>query len=196
MKKLSRFGVTFVGYMARVVRLRNETEIDYAQLDFVSGSVILMTDNAWVSVADLHGLAPFVESLPGRAGHLREMLNTGTSETMVKFGKNSVSLCSATNVNRAIRQLSKRCSQALPALVQAKDLGKQIRRRPYREYIDEIAATGISRVVVHGFGIFENGTLSFHPERRELLVRATEEERTFSVEPSSLPSNPNAVGSC
>jgi hypothetical protein len=195
MGKVSRFGVAFIGYMARVVGLRNETEIDYAQLDFVSGSVMLMADHALVTVPNLSDLAPFVASLPGHAEQLRKVLRQGKAKTEIKFEKNSVTVDAASNVNRQMRQLSKRCSEVLPVLAQVQDVGKQIRRRPYAEYIQELAETGIARVVFHGFGVFEKNTLSYRPQHHEALVRPVE-AKTFSVEPCGPSPDPNAAGNC
>jgi hypothetical protein len=164
-----RFGVMFLGYGAKVVAIEGETEIDYAQLDFVSGCVILMADNARIHVPSLSDLAPFVASLPTHASYLREA-HHGGSATTIDVEENSISFNGTADLDQVLLQLSRRCWEVLPVLSEAEEFGKKITRRPYGEHIDEIAATGIGRVVLYGFGLFKSGRLCFRRERAELLV--------------------------
>ena len=48
MGKISRFGVSFIGYQAKIVGLKNNSrEIEYATLDFVSRSAWLKADGCY-----------------------------------------------------------------------------------------------------------------------------------------------------
>jgi hypothetical protein len=196
MRNSLQLGVKFVGYRAMIVALENgTTEVNYAFLDFVTGSVTLVARNAMAYASTLSELVPFVASLPRQARHLRNMQNQSTSRfTDVEFGGNKVSIETNANVTQAIRDLLKRCSIIEDVLRQAHYVGKQIQRRPYEEYVAEIAATGVCRVVSHGWGLFENGKLSFYAEWREALVRSVD-ANTMSVKPVTPP-NPSVIGKC
>ena len=60
-------------------------------------------------------------------------------------------------------------------------LNKRRKREKLPDYIDEIAKTGISRVVSYGDAFFVDGKLTYHPERRTVLIKPTADERTFEV---------------
>ena len=74
-------------------------------------------------------------------------------------------------------------------LEQAEKVGSGIKRPPYAEYIDEIAKTGICRVIFYGDAFFVDGKLLYSPERQTLLLKPTEDGRTFVVlqAPSAAP---------
>ena len=60
-------------------------------------------------------------------------------------------------------------------------MGSEIKRPPYDDYIDEGAKTGIYRVVSYGDAFFVDGELTYHPERRTVLIKPTADIRTFEV---------------
>jgi hypothetical protein len=66
-------------------------------------------------------------------------------------------------------------------LEQAENIGLQIVRRPYAEYIDEINETGIARVECHGIGVFGEGKLTFHQSTFTYFVKGTENKRKLEL---------------
>jgi hypothetical protein len=62
-------------------------------------------------------------------------------------------------------------AQFKDVLEQAKRIGERIIRRPYSEYIDEIAQTGLARIVAYGFALYVDEKLEFHPRRKTMLVQ-------------------------
>jgi hypothetical protein len=177
MSRAFRFVVTFAGYSADIVALKNGKAIDYAMLDFISGSVRLTVAGASVLVPRRADLKPFVASLPGHADRLRELLCRSTSRVQVDFSGNLISISAGATLNQVIRQLAKRCSETEQVIEQAERIGMEIQRWPYREYIDHLKKTGICRVISYGVGIFENGTLSYRPDGRECYVTPMGENR-------------------
>jgi hypothetical protein len=51
---------------------------------------------------------------------------------------------------RFVRQIARRYRAVEPILEQAEKIGLRIKRPPYADYVDEIAQTGVSRVVSYG----------------------------------------------
>ena len=185
MSTTSRFGIKFIGYIADIIALKNGCEVDYATMDFVSGGVILKATGGFVSVTNRADLELFVASLPKRVNELQELLTANMSADnnhviALACGQNSVHIYSTADPNQVIQELVERCSEIDEVLRQVEDIGSQIERRPYVEYLDEIEATGNCRVEVHGFGLFENGRLSFYPDGRTGLVRR-QSENTFLI---------------
>jgi hypothetical protein len=89
----------------------------------------------------------------------------------ISFGPNTVSVAPGTVINRFIRQLTKRFIEVERVLEQAEEIGLRIRRRPYSEYLDGIAKTGICRVESHGFALFVDGRLIFNPSYQVVFVK-------------------------
>jgi hypothetical protein len=129
-------------------------------------------------------LSAFVDDLPKHARGLRQSCGENITESNLACRENELFISASADIDQVIRQLAKRRSEAEQVMKQAEAIGLQIKRRPYAEYIEYIRETGISRVEVHGFGVFEHGKLFFHPERRELAVRSTESENAFIVGPA------------
>jgi hypothetical protein len=190
MPREPRYGVKFVGYSAEVIARKNGRDVEYVMLDFVSGAALMHADGGWVTVPKRIDLKPFLESLPSLANELQEALlrqrngellqqATGVPErteaaddmVSVSFGPNTVSVAPGTVINRFIRQLTKRFIEIERVLEQTEEIGLRIRRRPYSEYLDEIAKTGIARVEGHGFGLFFDGRLIFYPSYQAVLVK-------------------------
>jgi hypothetical protein len=185
MSRQAKYGVKFVGYSADVIARKHGREIKYANLDFVTGGAsVWVEDCGLVMVPKRVDLGPFVRSLPNLASELGELLcqrvqalkesgGTGTPNNMVSlsYDQNKILVAPETNVNRFIRQITKRFIEIEQVLEQAEQIGSRINRRPYSEYIDEIAKTGMSRVEGHGFALFVDGRLIFYPRHQVVLVK-------------------------
>jgi hypothetical protein len=170
-----QYGVQFVGYSAEFVVLKAGVTVHYGTLDFVSGSMILKASEGWITVPKLDDLGKAVRSLPRRADQLRELVKQKALETNDQFiefeDKADIHIKHGADVDVFCSELAERFVEIKRLLKQAEKLGRTITRRPYSEYIDEIARTGIARVEVHGFGLFVGGKLSFYPKRRTALVK-------------------------
>jgi hypothetical protein len=189
-----QYGVKFVGYSAAVIARKNGREVQYAGLDFFNDVASMHADGGWVMVRNRVDLGPFLRSLPNLAGELEELLcqhvaqaleeseKTGTAGHMITLsnGQNEVCVAPDTDVNKFIRQITKRFFEIEPVLDQAYEIGSRIKRRPYSEYLDEIKKTGIARVEGHGFGLFIDGRLSFYPDYQVAFVRPAG-DRAFEV---------------
>jgi hypothetical protein len=189
MPREPRYGVKFVGYTADVIARKYGRDVEYAMLDFVSGATYMHADGGWVTVPKRIDLKPFLESLPKLATELQEALlrrcngessqqATGVSEraaademVSVSFSPNDISVAPGTVINRFVRQLSKRFIEIERVLEQAEEIGLRIKRRPYSEYLDEVAETGICRVESHGYALFFDGQLTFYPSYQVVLVK-------------------------
>jgi hypothetical protein len=200
MPRQAMYGVQFVGYSANVIARKCGREVDYASLEFLSGSVSVMGNGGWVTVSKRIDLGPFVRSLPTLTSELQDLLHQRDGELVqesagvpalaigkgkiisLSSGPNSVSVAPGTEIKRFIRQVTKRFTEVEQVLEQAEAIGLGINRRPYSEYIDEMAKTGLARVEGHGFGLFVDGKLIFYPKHQVVLVRQVSEE-TFEVHP-------------
>jgi hypothetical protein len=200
MPRQAMYGVKFVGYSADLIARKYGPEIEYATLDFVSGSVSVHGNGGWIAVSKRIDLGPFVKSLPELTSTLQDLLHqpdgqliresgglaapaTGKSEMIrLSCGPNSVSVAPGTEIKRFIRQVTKRFTEVEQVLEQAEVIGLGIKRRPYSEYIDEMAKTGLARVEGHGFGLFVDGKLIFYPKHQVVLVRQVS-EKTFEAHP-------------
>jgi hypothetical protein len=186
----AKYGVTFVGYSARVLFARKHgLEDQCAMLDFVSGGVLISVAGGFIWVSSHSDLFQFIRTLPELASQLEDLLcqrslqasqqNTelaaGSEDNskMVKLacGRNSVSVEPGTNIKRFIRQMTKRYKEIARILEQAEEIGSRIKRRPYQEYIDEIERTGVCRVEAHGWALFIRGKLEFCPDYKVGFVR-------------------------
>ena len=66
-------------------------------------------------------------------------------------------------------------------LDQAEEIGSEIERLPYGDYLDDIAKTGTACVVSYGDAFFVDGKLTYYPERRTVLVKPRGDGQTFEV---------------
>jgi len=196
-----QYGVTFVGYSANVIARKYTRETNYASLDFVTGGALVHAETGFVAVPVLTELGPFLRSLPGRASQIRQLLQQAaegkltehselysvtSSPTMINIrrGESVIAFAPGTHLARFIKEATKRFLEIDQVLTQAQQIGSQIKRRPYSEYIEEIEKTGISRVEGHGFGLFVHGRLIFHPKYEVALVKHVG-ERSFQIESTS-----------
>ena len=188
-KKLPDFAVRFVGYSADVIARKGNTT--YAKLDFVAEMVALFADEGWLSVPKRSDLAAFIADLPSRIDKLKASVNSATPPNdrdcvNAQCGENEIWLNRRADIDGFVRQITRRYRQIELILEQAEKVGSRINRPPYSDYLDEIARTGISRVVFYGDALFIDGKLLFRPEHQTLLVKPTENERTFLITPSSI----------
>jgi cell division protein FtsB len=87
----------------------------------------------------------------------------------------------AMQVERFVSQIAQRYREIEPILKQAHKVGSRIKRLRYEDYLEEIANTGVCRVVSYGDAFFVDGKLLYRPDRQTLLVKAGEDGRTFEV---------------
>ena len=141
-------------------------------LDFLTDYVSINADGGHV-LAKRTNLRPFTESLPSLAGELRELccqratqtlapaeVSAPTSEqahiTLSRDGS-KVIVNLKTDVDKFIRQITRLFIEIEKVLEQAARIGSGIKRRPYSEYIEEIAKTGFAQVEAHGSALFLDG---------------------------------------
>jgi hypothetical protein len=200
----TKYGVKFIGYSAFVGAHENGHEVDYAQLDFVTGAASVKTDCGWVIAPSRAELSSIVAALPTRKREIRELLRQRAAQTanqqlaetpgeddpgLIELGNNTIRIEPGTKVNNFIRQVRARFSAIEQLLEQAEQIGSQITRRPYEEYIDEIDRTGLCRIEVHGFGVFHDGKLIYRPDYR---IALTDGPNVLKVQKMPQKANPNS----
>jgi hypothetical protein len=176
MSKATRFRIKFVGYSAEIVGLKKEHEVRYASIDFVTGHIIMIANQGCVVVQKRANLRPFVASLPE---HVHQLQGSWAREWH-DLEDDKIKIDPGANPNRVIRQIARRFSEIEQCLEQVENFGAQIKRRPYQDYIDEIEKTDRCRVEIHGFGLFQDGALSFHGDYHTVLIRVC--GRTGAIE--------------
>jgi hypothetical protein len=212
----TQYAVGFLGYSATVIaRGKNGPDVDYAMLDFVRGGVCMIADGGWVMVSNRSDLEPFLKDLPKLANEIQDRLRKGRGEFSqqsaglpepwdrlgalqamlrpsaedmftLSWGQNKITVASSTKITKFIRQVTQRFNEVQQLLEQAEEMGLQIKRRPYAEYIDEVAETGLARVEVFGFAFFVDGKLILKPGSKILFVRPVGTRGdTFEVHPSN-----------
>jgi hypothetical protein len=156
------YEVRFVGYAAFVVTRKEDL---HAWLDFVTGRTRLFVRGGDVSTPSGRELSRFIAKLPTHLDELRQdTARRSSGDVEWNFGENEISLDARSNPAKIIRRFEARLHQLEPVLEQAENIGLQIVRRPYAEFIDEINETGIARIQCHGIGVFSEGSLLFTPQ--------------------------------
>ena len=195
--------VRYVGYSADVIVRKYTREVKYATLDFVSGCVLICADDgSFVFVPNRVDLEPFLTELPKLADELQNLVRQHKAELIeqttaectvgadatisVSFGRNQVKVYPGTEINKFIRQVTQRFREIKLVLEQAWKIGLGIKRRPYSEYVDGFAKTGICAVERHGDAYFVDGQLIFYPDHKVGYLRPAG-ENTFEL--LSLDSN-------
>jgi hypothetical protein len=182
-KKLPDYAVRFIGYSASIVARRENAEC--ASLDFVSGAAGLCTNEGFLFVTKRAALSSAVAELPSCVDELKSLVKSALPsdgrQVELRRGEVVVYLNRGADVERFVGQLARRCRAIEPILEQAERVGSEIKRPPYDDYIDESAKTGIYRVVSYGDAFFVDGELTYHPERRTVLIKPTADIRTFEV---------------
>jgi hypothetical protein len=130
-------------------------------------------------------LSSAVAELPSCVDELKSLVKSALPsdgrQVELRRGEVVVYLNRGADVERFVGQLARRCRAIEPILEQAERVGSEIKRPPYDDYIDESAKTGIYRVVSYGDAFFVDGELTYHPERRTVLIKPTADIRTFEV---------------
>jgi hypothetical protein len=182
-EKLPNYAVQFIGYTARIIARKGNAE--YASLDFVSGAAGLFANEGYLFAPKRAALSSAVADLPSCIDELKSLVTVSTDSDgrQVELRRGEVEICvnRGADVERFVRQLTRRYRAVEPILEQAEKVGSEIKRLPYDDYTDEIAKTGIARVVSYGVAVFVGGKLAYYPEQRTLLIEPTADERTFAV---------------
>ena len=82
-----------------------------------------------------------------------------TGSKVINLGNRSLHLNPGAELRRVLRQLQELFADVRQVLKEAKRVGSRMERRPYCEYITEIADTGAARVQMLGAGLFVDGHL-------------------------------------
>jgi hypothetical protein len=169
------FGVKFVGYSALVIARKYGRETEYAQLDFVTGSAIVHAQRGSVGTCHRLGLGPLLKSLPKVVGELQDRQRAAAADPFVTltWGSNRIWIVPNAEVNTFVRQVTRRVAEIEDVLAQTEQIGARIERRPYEDFVDEIARTGVPRIEGHGFAIFRNGRLVFYPHHVVAFTKPT-----------------------
>lgn len=177
-------GVKFIGYIAQIVAIKTGGDVDCAVVDFISGATTLQAEGGHVMGANSAELATVIADLPLYVDKLKELKSPGDgSHINLVCGENNISVSYAADIDCFFKQITQRYSEIKQMLPQIEAIGSRIERRPYSEYLDELAKTGIARVVLHGYGVFADGQFSFYPENRTLLIRSSGPEgSTFEIQ--------------
>jgi hypothetical protein len=131
-------------------------------------------------------LSSAVADLPRSIDQLKSLAKSVTPDSdghqvELRGGEVTIWLNRGADLERFVDQIARRYRAVEPILEQAEKVGSEIKRPPYADYIDEIAKTGVARVVSYGVAFFVDGKLAYYPERQVLLIKPTENERTFQV---------------
>jgi hypothetical protein len=183
-QKLPNYAVQFIGYSARIIARKGNA--DYASLDFVSGTAALFANEGYLIVPNRAAMSSAVADLPNCVDELKSLIKSVTPGTdghqvELRGGEISIWFNRGADIERFISQVMQRYRAIEPMLEPAEKLGSEIKRLPYADYLDEIAKTGVSRVVSYGVAFFVDGKLAYYPERQTLLIKPTEDGRTFQV---------------
>jgi hypothetical protein len=181
-EKLPDYAVRFIGYSARIIARKGNAE--YAFLDFVSGAAGPCTNQGCLFVTKRAALPSAVADLPSCVDELKSLVKSALPSggwLELRRGEVVVYLNRGADVERFVGQLARRYRAIEPILEQAERVGSEIKRPPYVDYIDESAKTGTYRVVSYGDAFFVDGELTYHPERRTVLIKPTADIRTFEV---------------
>ena len=179
-QKLPDYAVQFIGYSARIIAREGNTA--YASLDFVSGTAALFADEGFLVVPKRAALSSAVADLPRCIDELKSFAksvtpDSGMHRVELRGGEVSIQFNRGSDIERLVSQLARRYRAIEPILEPAEKLGSEIKRRPYADYLDEIAKTGVSRVVSYGVAFFVDGKLAYYPERETALIKPTADGR-------------------
>ena len=146
----------------------------------------------WISLAERQDCSPTkdllvpkrpalssaVADLPSCIDGLKSLVKSVSTDSDghqvgLRRGEVGIRVNRGADVERFVSQLARRYRAIEPILEQAEKVGSEIKRLPYDDYIDEIAKTGIARVVSYGVAFFVDGKLAYYPERRTVLIKPT-----------------------
>lgn len=176
-ERLPDYAVRFIGYCACIIARKGNVE--YANLDFVSSVLVPKNRGLSSAVADLPSCTDELKSLvksimPNSDGHQVKMRRE-EAEIFVNRGA---------DVDRFVSQIRARYREVEPILEQAEKVGSGIERPPYADYIQELARTGVGRVVHYGDGFFVGGKLLYRPKFQTCFVKPIGNGQTCFVKPT------------
>ena len=149
-EKLPKYAVRFVGYNARIIARKGNAE--YAYMDFVSGAAAIFANEGRLLAPKRLVLPSAVAELPPCVPELKSLLKSVTpdsdgTEVVLRRGEVEICVNRGADVERLVSELASRYWAIEPVLEQAEKIGSGIQRLPYADYIDEIAKTGVCRVI-------------------------------------------------
>jgi hypothetical protein len=192
-----------VGYSANVFAKKNGREVEYATLDFASGTTRVRVEGGWIIAHDFRAL---MHDLPNVVVELEELLEelasspggkarrgpysaTQLSEQSSEGQEILIAISTSAEIRvrtgivlgQFIRKVVKRFEKMERVIEQARIISNSIDRPSYDRYVEEIAKTGIARVEYYGFALLIDGNLRFYPERRTLLMQP-QDDNTLLVQ--------------
>ncbi|MGO9631516.1 MAG: hypothetical protein ACLPXW_21325 [Xanthobacteraceae bacterium] len=187
-QKLPDYAVRFIGYSARIIARKGNAE--YAYVHFVSGAAALFADEGRVLVPKRHALSSAIADLPFCIDELKSLIksiapDSDRHQIEMRRGEVEIVVNRGADVDRFVSQTTRRYRKIEPILEQAEKVGSGIKRLPYADYIDEIGRTGVCRVVFYGDAFFVDGKLVYCPEQQTLLLKPSEDKRSFLLIPNS-----------
>jgi hypothetical protein len=183
-QKLPDYAVRFIGYSARIIARKGNA--DYASLDFVSGAAALVAKEGHLIAPSRAALSSAVADLPRCVDQLKSSVKSDTPDSdghrvELRGGEIRIWINRGADVDRFVSQIARRYRAIEPILEPAEKLGSEITRPPHADYLDEIAKSGVSRVVSYGVAFFVGGKLAYYPERETVLLKPMTDGRTFHV---------------
>lgn len=179
-----QYGVNFVGYSAHVMKRDNADEI-IATLSFVTGDACVSMDESDIQARSRAELRHFLRRIDAKKRRLERLIHESGSagaelqdkEFTVKIDHedgrvtleadgNSAQLRLGTKLDHFVQKFSKRLAEIEDILRQAEEIGMQIERMPYSEYIENRIRDGFFLMERQGFAIYEEGRLKFTPMRQ------------------------------
>jgi hypothetical protein len=165
-EKLPDYAVRFIGYSAYVIARKGNAH--YASLDFVSGAAALRAKEGHLIVPKRAALSSALADLPHSIDQLKSLVpNREGHRVEVRGGEISIRINRGADIERFVSQIARRYRAIELILEPAEKLGSEIKRPPYADYLDEIAKTGVSRVVSYGvaFLLAENWRITLSNRR-------------------------------
>src|SRR5262245_17875949 len=156
-QKLPDYVVRFIGYSAQIIARKGNAE--FAWLNFVSGTAILYANEGRLLVPKRAALSSAVADLSRRIDQLKSFAKSVTPDSdghqvELRDGEVTIWFNRGADVERFVDQIARRYRGVETILEQAEKIGSEIKRPPYADYIDEIAKTGVARVVSYGVAFF------------------------------------------
>ena len=186
-ERLPDYAVRFIGYCACIIARKGN--VGYADLDFVSGAAALFANEGSMLVPKSRGLSSAVADLPSCTDELKSLVksimpNSDGHQVKMRREEAEIFVNRGADVDRFVSQIRKRYREVQPILEQAEKVGSGIGRPPYADYIQELARTGVGRVVHYGDGFFVGGKLLYRPKFQTCFVKPIDDGQTCFVKPT------------
>lgn len=159
--------VKFTGYSAV---FQNREEEIHAIMDFMTdetrifirGGKIVIRNTAKVTQSDVLEFVDRLKKPTSVANGDRQKDVSATSETQLP--NIELEVFEGSDRNRVLRSAKRRIKQIGRIIGEVYELGRNIERRPYAEFIQEGERLGEYRVELHGMAVFNEGNLKgYHP---------------------------------